>query len=404
MISTRKAQAAVTKLTKSVAHSSKVTDKANQRQQNSWQRLGSEMKTIAVIGAGLFAGLVAASPALQASLLMVSFEAREMARAVGDELAPIINDFVLPALVALTDAFLGLPQPIRSVIAVVIGLSVVVGILSIAMGVLAAVSWPIVIVILAIMAVISAVIWVIGLFDKKILKVDKGLIKMTETFWNFIKWIPKGFIMGMEAIWNALKWLWDKIASFGMWLGNMVYSIGTWFHSMGEKIYNFFKGMFSSIGNVFKDLANKINKWGAHMIESFVDGAKKKWEDVKGWFSNIGDDVADFLGFSQPPSKGALKDIDDWGVHAMQRLAGSYQRGIRLHLNPSILSALPAESFTPSPSGMMPQGGASSSTTSLTINIDRPTVRNDSDIDDIAERVSKKIYSEMQWNSRGVNS
>ena len=403
-ISTKQAQSAVNKLTKAVGQSSKETDKSNQRQQNSWQRLGAELKTIAAVGAGLFAGMVAASPALQASLIMVTYEFREMARALGDEIAPIINEVVLPAVEWLTEAFLAMPQPIRWIIAVTIALTVVLGALAVAMGVLMTVSWPIVAVILAIVAVIWAVIWVFKHWGEIVSFVGKVVGAIIDG----LGFIFKHFGIGLGKGFNDLI---DKIKAFGSAVGNLftdfipkvLKAMLSGLIIIGKKVFDFFKGIGEGIWNAVTGWIKNAGDWGAHMIDEFIDGAKKAWDKGKDFLGDIGDGVADFLGFSQPPPKGALKDIDSWGVHAMQRLAKGWDRGINMHFMPTIGGLLP-DNFSPQGTVSPALAGGGSTSVSLTINIDRPTIRDESDMDTLVSEISKRIYDDMQLNSRSVNS
>lgn len=392
-LSTKKAHASVNKFTKSVAHGAKTTELANKRQENSWQRLGSTLKTISLIGASLFAGMVAASPQLQASLMMISFEIRELMMALGDELAPMINDYILPVVRKMVDLFLAMPQPIRQTIAVAIGLTVALGALSVVIGILMSVSWPIVAVILAVAAVIVGVIWlfknwgdVMDWFNEKIMAFAGWIVVTSRNVGNFIKSFKikpdEGLINFFEKLYDVVKWVWTKIEGFGMFLGNMFHTIGEWFFNLGSDAYN----------------------WGKHLIENFVDGIKHAWDNTKDFFKDIGDDIADFLGFSRPPPKGALKDIDKWGIHAMQILSKSWESGMNLYLTPTIKSAMP-DSFTPSSMGnSISSFSSSSSSVSLTVNVDNPVIRDESDIDALAEKIRLLILSDLQANTRGLIS
>ena len=65
---TGESKKAVSGLSKVINHLSKETEKSNKRISTGWSKLGSDLAKTAAVAGGLFAGMIASSPQLQASL------------------------------------------------------------------------------------------------------------------------------------------------------------------------------------------------------------------------------------------------------------------------------------------------------------------------------------------------
>lgn len=76
-----------------------------------------------------------------------------------------------------------------------------------------------------------------------------------------------------------------------------------------------------------KDLPSKALRWGRDLIDNFIDGIKDAWRSGIDFISGIADDIADFIGFSEP-DKGALKDFHRFAPDMMALFA----KGIRENL------------------------------------------------------------------------
>ena len=371
------AQRAVSRLSNSITHLSKETDRANKRAGSSWSRLGSELAKTSLISSGLFAGLIASSPQLQAALTLLAFEFREIGMALGDELAPIISDVLLPAMQVLTDTFLALPAPIRTVIAVTIGLTVAVGALSVAVGVLSAVSWPIVAIIAAIVIIVTALVWIFKKATDKTSFFNKVLRSMGEglktIFMFMLNIIGKVFmaIMNFAESMSRFNWVEEVFIPMGT-------AIGDFFQALGEAAYN----------------------WGVHLIKNFIQGIQDKWDASWDVIEDIASDIGDYISFSSPPPKGALSSIDSWGVHAVERLTASWKKGMNMSflpmMNQTTNFAPPMPALTGSPIG----GGGT--TVNFDIKIENPIIRSEHDIDELSNQVRDKILRDLNSNSRGV--
>ena len=76
-----------------------------------------------------------------------------------------------------------------------------------------------------------------------------------------------------------------------------------------------------------KDLPSKALRWGRDLIDNFIDGIKDAWRSGLDFISGIADDIADFIGFSEP-EKGPLSNFHTFAPDMMALFA----KGIRENL------------------------------------------------------------------------
>lgn len=98
------------------------TEASSQRQVQSWSRVGKAVGAVALISSGLFKSMVNASPSLSAAFAEMNFMFEEMFMVLGEQLAPIIEDTMVPAVEKLTEFIISLDPEIQTVIASTIGL------------------------------------------------------------------------------------------------------------------------------------------------------------------------------------------------------------------------------------------------------------------------------------------
>lgn len=73
-----------------------------------------------------------------------------------------------------------------------------------------------------------------------------------------------------------------------------------------------------------KDLPGKALQWGKDLINNFIDGIKDAWRSGIDFIKGIAEDVADFIGFSEP-KKGPLSNFHTFAPDMMQL----YAKGIK---------------------------------------------------------------------------
>ena len=76
-----------------------------------------------------------------------------------------------------------------------------------------------------------------------------------------------------------------------------------------------------------KDLPSKALNWGKDLIDNFVQGIKDAWHNGIDFISGIAEDVADFIGFSEP-EKGPLSNFHTFAPDMM----ALFSKGIRENL------------------------------------------------------------------------
>lgn len=99
-----------------------MTEANSQQQSQSWGRVQKAIGGVAIASAGLFKSMVEASPSLSAAFAEMNFMFEEMMLVLGEALAPIIEDVLVPAVEKLTDFIIDLSPEVQAIIAGAIGL------------------------------------------------------------------------------------------------------------------------------------------------------------------------------------------------------------------------------------------------------------------------------------------
>lgn len=104
------------------------TEASSQKQSQSWGRVNKVVAGIALVSGGLFKSMVDASPGLSAAFAEMDFMMEEVFMVLGEALAPLIEDTIVPLVEKLTDFILGLDEGtlefIATGIALVAGLTI----------------------------------------------------------------------------------------------------------------------------------------------------------------------------------------------------------------------------------------------------------------------------------------
>jgi TP901 family phage tail tape measure protein len=245
------------------------------------------------------------SPQAKVQLLTNKYEA--MKTEIGDQLLPMKLK-LLEVLSKLLGWWENLSPTVQKVIiifaAAASGLAVLIGIITMVAGVilvlngalilfgttLAAVLWPVTLVIAAIIAIGAAVWAVIHYWD--------DIVAATKTAWG---WIVDKFHSVVDAVtgffsslWADIKGIWTSITD---WISNAVSTVG-------NAISNFFSALPGVIGDFFKNLPNMIAYALGFLVGSIIKlfiaigvAAVKAGVDLVQWFKEL-------------PAK-----LEKWAVH-----------------------------------------------------------------------------------------
>lgn len=104
--------------------------------------------------------------------------------------------------------------------------------------------------------------------------------------------------------------------------------------SLINGIVKYYKNIFNTGVNLVKELWNGIKKlnpiqWGKDLISNFVQGIKNGWGELKGTLGELGDMIADYIGFSEP-EKGPLSNFHTYAPDMMKLFAKGVKDNTRL--------------------------------------------------------------------------
>lgn len=90
----------------------------------SMAKMGAAFAFLGHVATGVFDNMKEASPSLQVALLEIDLTLEELYRTLGEALAPVIEDVILPLIIQLVDWFMSLNEATQQNIAIIIGLVV----------------------------------------------------------------------------------------------------------------------------------------------------------------------------------------------------------------------------------------------------------------------------------------
>lgn len=119
----------------------------------------------------------------------------------------------------------------------------------------------------------------------------------------------------MSKVWQAIK---DVFAKVGTWFKDKFSeakkNIETAFSTIGQ----FFENVWESIKGAFR--ITEALEWGKDLIANFVQGIKDGWGELKEGLGQMGDKIADFIGFSEP-KEGPLSKFHTFAPDMMELFA-----------------------------------------------------------------------------------
>ncbi len=221
------------------------------------KRISAGLKSITGVSGAMFAAIAIASPSMRAAFKQMELAAYEMSIAIGEALAPMIEDTLVPAINSLRDWILSLPVPIQEFIGLTIALTFALGLLALAFLAVSAAGLPIALAILGLGISIAAVIILVTRFDDvmgllknawddasdslRILMIILGLITLPLTG-------PILIIAGAILVFKEFR---DEINKVGEFLTGL-----------GEGFASFSDIVSDAIGSVFDKIDSVIDKLG----------------------------------------------------------------------------------------------------------------------------------------------
>ena len=219
----------------------KETEEMSQRSSISLEKMTGQLQKVMEVGVSVFDKMAQASPALGAQLELANFYFMEMFRELGDALAPLIENVVIPLIKQLTEWFSNLPDGVIEAIAIFAGLAMTLS--------------KIIPIIQAISSVGVGMLGWIGLIIAAIIILKKawdenwgGIRDFFLQIWEQIKQAWETLKPHVIALWEALKELWKAVEP----ILKKIFEIFKVF--MGEKIKRIIEDVKLYLGWLVKHL------------------------------------------------------------------------------------------------------------------------------------------------------
>ena len=178
-------------------------------------------------------------------------------------------------------------------------------------------------------------------------------------------------------------------------VGSLIKGIVSYF----KQIFNIGKDIFSNLKEGFLKFKEDPKQWGKDMIDNFINGIKERVQKLKETVSNIGQNIKDLLGFSEP-KVGPLSNFHTYAPDMMELFA----KGIRD--NESVVTDQIKKSFDFGDIAVSPSIGTrtagyysgagllSGVAPNITINVDGARYQDPEELaDGIAEAVSRELQN-----------
>ena len=187
------------------------------------------------------------------------------------------------------------------------------------------------------MALIEAIPQIIAAILVAFEPVVDGIGKVFGDAWANIQdvfsKVPEWFKGKFDEAKNSIKEVFDKTKdNFSKaWeaIKTVFATVGTWFKAKFETAVSNIKKSFETIGSFFEGIWTTIKEafhiddaiqWGKDMIANFVDGIKKGWGDLKDGLGKLGQQISDFIGFSEP-KEGPLSNFHTYAPDMLKLFA-----------------------------------------------------------------------------------
>ncbi|MBS7531376.1 hypothetical protein IC619_012820 [Hazenella sp. IB182353] len=216
-----------------------------------------------------------------------------------------------------------------------------------------------------------------------------------QTIWNIIKTIFSGAVDVIMSIVEAFAYLftgqWSKCWNSVLNIFKTIFS--TVISVIRQKIDGVLKvinTMISGIGDLFSRLMSDAKRWGSNLIDMFISGIRSMIGGVRNAANAVMQPLKDFLGFASPTKKGPGSRSHKWAPNFMDMFTAGIYAGL-----PGIKQVA---NQSASQLAVMNGGHKSMATASTsqgfgsganTINISELVVREEADIERIAQKLHK---------------
>jgi phage-related protein len=216
------------------------------------------------------------------------------------------------SLAGMLTTALGTLMPILTAIATTVG------------GFIATALVPILPIIAAVGAAIAAVIVVIKNWDSIVELAGMVFEEFRDLLLKAGNAIKTGLSNAFKAAGNAIKGVFNNLKT---WASNVRTALVQTFTALGDAIKARATGIGTAVVegvskavNFIKDLPSKAYTWGTDMIDSFINGIKKKIANLQEALRGAAQKVKDFLGFSEP-KEGPLSNFHTFAPDMMDLFA-----------------------------------------------------------------------------------
>ncbi|WP_434642771.1 phage tail tape measure protein [Thermoanaerobacterium thermosaccharolyticum] len=251
-----------------------------------------------------------------------------------------------------------------------------------------------------------------------------------NTTWNTIKSVA-------TTIWNSiastLSGIWNKVKNTASSIWNSIKNtITSLFNSAKNSVTSIANSIWSGISNIWNKIVNTIKSigsriwnaivepfniakqkvlsivsdaynWGRNLIQNVVDGIKSMIGKVASAAKSVASTVARFLGFHSPAKEGPGSDADKWMPNLMNMLQEGIEKNIpRLQatLNTALEIPVVSSPALVTANGINIELPAMQTNTMPQIVIEQMVVRNDNDIERIAQRLWQLQKSRLRGQGR----
>lgn len=216
------------------------------------------------------------------------------------------------SLAGMLTTALGTLMPILTAIATTVG------------GFIATALVPLLPIIAAVAAAIAAVIVVIKNWDSIVELAGMVFEEFRDLLLKAGNAIKTGLSNAFKAAGNAIKGVFNNLKT---WASNVRTTLVQTFTALGDAIKARATGIGTAVVegvskavNFIKELPSKAYTWGTDMIDSFINGIKKKIANLQEALRGAAQKVKDFLGFSEP-KEGPLSNFHTFAPDMMDLFA-----------------------------------------------------------------------------------
>lgn len=257
------------------------------------KRITASFAAMGLVAGKLFQSILKASPSMRAAFIEMEIAAFEMSLAIGEVLAPAIDETLVPAMNALRDIVLALPPDVQLFIGMMILGTVAAVALAAAVALIGALSLPLIVVVLAVVAAL-ALLFLAYKENEEVIQVVAGLIaeflkpeinelkasfgelmEAVMRFWDAVKPIIGGLLLiAIVAIATVLKFV--LLPAFKLLIDNITAGIN-FVSGLFEVLVLLFKGdvneairlLMDTFINLFDDVLTATGKFLVSFLELF---------------------------------------------------------------------------------------------------------------------------------------